>query len=125
MVLLNPNFNCSKNFMSFSFDKVTTGTYNFVSVILNVAADGATIAGGSSLFPASLVVISAKIQFLVQVKINSTSQLISEIFKFLQKLFKCFSGITTSVFINESLSTGVFPLILVLYLKDSELIERG
>ena len=23
--------------MSFSFDKVTTGTYNFVSVILNVA----------------------------------------------------------------------------------------
>ena len=31
--------------MSFSFDKVTIGTYNFVSVILNVAPDGATIAG--------------------------------------------------------------------------------
>ena len=79
--------------MLFSFDKVTTGTYNFVSVILNVAPDGATIAGSAS----ASTVISAKTQFLDQVKINSTSQLISGIFKLLQKLLKCFSGITTSV----------------------------
>ena len=83
--------------MSFSFDKVTTGTYNFVSVILNIASDGATIAGGLLLFPAILVVLSAKIQFFVQVKINSTSQLISGIFKFFQKLLNYFSGITISV----------------------------
>ena len=33
IVLLNPDFNCSKGLLSFSVDKVTTGTYNFVSVI--------------------------------------------------------------------------------------------
>ena len=79
--------------MSFSFDKVTTGTYNFVSFILYVAPDGATIAGSVSAF----TVISAKTQFLDQVKISSTSQLISGIFKLLQNLLKYFSGITTSV----------------------------
>ena len=111
--------------MSFSFERVTTGTYNFVSVILNVAPDGTTIAGGSLLFPASLVVRSAKTQFFVQVRIISTSQLINGISKLLQKLFKCFSGLTTSAFVNESLFCGVFPKILALYLKDSELVERG
>ena len=60
MVLLNPVFNCSKSFVSFSFDKVTTGTYNFVSVILSFAPDGATIAGLTPAF----TVISAKTQFL-------------------------------------------------------------
>ena len=104
--------------MLFSFDKLTTGTYSFVSVILNVAADGATIAGLSP--SASLVAISAKTQFFDQVKISSTSQLISGIFKLLQKLLKCFNVITTSAFFNESLSSGVFPTIFVLYLKDSE-----
>ena len=122
MVLLNPDFNCSKSFMSFSFDKMTTGTYNFVSVTSNIAP-GATIAG---LLPsASLVVISAKTQFFDQVKVSCTSQLISAIFKALQKLLQCFSGITTSAFVNESLFSGVFPAIFVLYLKDSESRERG
>ena len=107
--------------MSFSFDKVTTRTYNFVSVILNFAPDGATIAGLTPAF----IVISAKTQFLDQVKINSTSQLINGLFKLLQKLLNCFSGTTTYAFVNESLSSGVFPTILVLYLKDSELEERG
>ena len=97
IVLLNPVFNCSKSFVPFSFDKVTTGTYNFVPVILNSNSVGATITGGSLLFPASLAVISAKTQFLDLVKINSTSQLISSIFKALQKLLNCFSGITISV----------------------------
>ena len=107
--------------MSFSFDKVTTGTYTFVSVILNVAPD--TIAG---LLPsASFVVISAKTQFLDQVKINSTSKLIDCISKPLQKLLKCFSGITIFAFLNKSLSSGVFPVILALYLKDSESEEIG
>ena len=79
---LNPDFNYSKSFISFSFNKVTTGTYNFVSSIWNVASDGATIAG---LLPSvSLVVISAKTQFLDQSKANSNSRLIDGIFKFLQ-----------------------------------------
>ena len=92
-------------------------------VILNFAPDGATIAGLPSC--AFLVVISAKTQFFDQVKINSTSQLISEIFKLLQKLLKYFRGTTIFTFANKSLFSGVFPAILVLYLKDSELEERG
>ena len=66
-----------------------------------------------------------KHNFLDQVRIISTSQLINGISKFLQKLFKYFNGITTSAFVNESLSCGVFPAILVLYLKDSELVKSG
>ena len=50
--------------MSFSFDKVTTGTYNFVSLISNVNTTGATIAGW--LHSASFVAISAKTQFFDQ-----------------------------------------------------------
>ena len=53
IVLLNPHFNCSKCFISFSLDRVTTGRHNFVSVILNSNPVVATIAGGSLLFPAS------------------------------------------------------------------------
>ena len=94
-----------------------------MSVILNVAPDGATIGGLPTC--ATLTVISAKTQFLDQVKINSTSQLINGISKLFQKLLKCFSGITTFASVNESLSFGVFPIIIVLYLKDSELEERG
>ena len=67
--------------MSFSFYKVTTGTYNFPSVIWNSNPNGATIAGLSTC--ASLTVILAKTQFFDQVKIDSTSQLISGIFKLL------------------------------------------
>ena len=73
--------------MSFSFDKVTTGTYNFVSVIWNSNPVGGIFA----------TVISATAQYFVQVRVNNTSQLISRIFKFLQKLLKCFSGIAISV----------------------------
>ena len=56
--------------------------YNFVSVILNVAPDGATIAG---LTPAFTVIL-VETQFLDQNKINSTSQLINGISKLLQKI---------------------------------------
>ena len=40
MVLLNPDFNCSKKLLSSFVDEGTTGTYNFVSVILNIAFVG-------------------------------------------------------------------------------------
>ena len=64
-----------------------------MSVISNFNSVGATIAGLASAF----TIISAKIQFFDQAKVNSTSQLISGIFKLLQKLLKRFSGIATSV----------------------------
>ena len=50
-----------------------------MSFILNVAPDGATIAESPPY--AALTVISAKTQFLDQVKTISTSQLINGIFK--------------------------------------------
>ena len=53
--------------MSFSVDKVTNGTYNFVSVILNVVFAAAFIAGLAGLSPcvavAVCVIISVRTQF--------------------------------------------------------------
>ena len=118
---LNLDFNFSKSFMLFSFDKVTTSACNIVSVISNVAPDGGTIGGLRTVFTD----ISAKTQFFDHAKINSISQLINGISKLFQKLLKYFKGITTSAFVNESLFGGVFPTIPLLYLKDSELVERG
>ena len=81
--------------MLFSFDKVTTGKDIFVFFIWNSNPVAATIAG--LLSSASLVAIWAKTQFLDQFKINSTSQLINDIFRDLQKILKYFSGMTISV----------------------------
>ena len=82
--------------MSFSFDKVTTGTYDFVSVIWNSNPVGGLLAA----------VTSAKTQFFAQVKISSFSQLINGIFKVFQKLLKCFNGITTSASFLPTLSAS-------------------
>ena len=83
--------------------------------------DGGTIGGLGTAFTD----ISANTQFFDHVKINSISQLINGIFKLFEKLLKYFKGITTFPFVNESLFGGVFPTILVLHLKDSELVESG
>ena len=55
-----------------------------MSAILDSNSFGAIITGLASAF----IVISPKTQFLDEVKINTTSQLISGIFKLLQKLLK-------------------------------------
>ena len=72
IVLLNPVFNCSKNLLSSSVDKVTTGTYNFVSVIVNAAFAGALISCLAGLSPraatTAFVIISLKTQFSDHVK---------------------------------------------------------
>ena len=93
--------------MSSFVDKVTTGTYNFVSVILNVAFFGAFIlshasTGGSASGSACLancVVISVKAQFLDQVKVKDSLQLIKGMSKYLQKLLKYFNERTISRFL--------------------------
>ena len=41
--LLNPDFNCSNSLLSFSADKVTTGTYNLQAVISSFALVGELI----------------------------------------------------------------------------------
>ena len=49
IVIENPDFNCSNSLLSFSANKVTTGTYNLQSVISNFVSVGELIAaaGGS------------------------------------------------------------------------------
>ena len=91
IVLLNPVFNFSKSLLSSLVDKVTTGTYNVVSFILNVtfvglltAATAASVSGSASLV--ALLVIT---QFCDQVKIRFISQLITGISNALQKLLTC------------------------------------
>ena len=62
IVLLNPVFNCSNNFLFSCAERVTTGTYNSVSFISSVKPVGAAIAGLSPY--AGVVIISVKTQFL-------------------------------------------------------------
>ena len=69
-------------------DKVTTGTYNFVSFIWNVALVGVPFAGLAGLAPwaalAVYVVTSVKTQFSDQVKVRDTLQLIKGMSRLLQ-----------------------------------------
>ena len=103
IVLLKPHFNCSSRSALSWVDKVTTGTSSFVSVILNFV------------FPVAVEIT----QFSDQVKMRLISQLINGISGVLQKLLKYFKGtaISTSFVFPAA---GVFPVILILYLNDSD-----
>ena len=100
--LLNSDFNCSNNLLSFSADKVTTGTYNLQSVISNFVLVGELIrfaaAAGEPLKP-----LPTSTHSLYQDKINVISQLINGISKLLQKLLKYFKGIAIVTFIYSIL----------------------
>ena len=91
------------NFTLSCVDKVTTGTYGFVSVITNFPA------------PVELVIT----QSLDQAKSRLTSQLIKGISRVLHKLLKYFNGtiISTSFVL---FAAGVFPVIFTLDLNVSE-----
>ena len=91
---MNPVLNCFKTVLSFSDDKVKTGMYNFVSVILNVAFVG-EVSPRVFIFPLffTMLVIT---QFPDQIKIKDTLQLINVIFKVLHKLLKDFNGTAIS-----------------------------
>ena len=103
-VLLNPVFDCCKSLLSSCADKVTTETYNFVSVIVYVALVGLIIAAVRRFVTriASLYALFVISQFSDQVRVKDTSQLISGISKVLQKLLKYFNGTTilTLFFLN-------------------------
>ena len=102
---------------------MTTGTCNFTSSISNIARYKALISGtgGSALGLASCVVLSVISQFLDQVQFRDTSQLINDISIVLQKLLRCFNG-TENLPAFVFLLLAVFPVMLVLYLKDSEFV---
>ena len=117
IVLLNPYFNCPNNFLSFSADKVTTGTYNLQSVILNFALAGnsiATIGGLGCGLGAFLKALSTSTHSLYQEKINVISQLINGISKLLQKLPKYFNGIAISTSSFSNSPAAKLPTILIL-----------
>ena len=94
-------------------------------LLKNVAFVGAFIASISGTFPSagttSYVIISVKTQVLDQGKVKDTSQLINGISDVLQKLVRCFNDTTNSTFF-VSLLTAIFAIILLFYLKDSELV---
>ena len=93
IVFLNLDFSCCSNFSLSLVDKVTTGTYNFVSVIANFPS------------PVELVIT----QSLDHVNIRLTSRLINGISCVLQKLLKYFSStIMSTSFVFPLL--GVFPV---------------
>ena len=82
IVLLNPDFNCSNNLLSFSADKVITGTYNLQSVISNFAHVGeliAAIGGSGCASGAFLKALPTSKHWLYQDQINVISQLINGI----------------------------------------------
>ena len=95
--------------------KVTTRTYNFVSIILNIALIGLLTAAntGSTSGSASLVALLVNTQFSVHVKIRFISQVINGMSSSLQKLLKCFNGTTILATFSVSLPFS-FPAILVL-----------
>ena len=94
IVLLSPVFNCCKSLLSFSADKVTSGTHNFVSVFLKFAFVGelSQTAAATILLFMSVITQSAD-----QLKAKDTSRLINGIFKLFQKFLRCFNGTTISV----------------------------
>ena len=75
-----------------------TGKYSLVSVISNVAPVGLLTAAtaGLELRSASLVALLVYIQFLDQVKIKATLQLLNGISDVLKKLLRYFTGTTIS-----------------------------
>ena len=117
IVILNPDFNCSNNLLSFSADKVTMGTYNLQSVISNLVLVRelirfATAAGGP------LKALPTSTPSLYQDKINVISQLINGTSKLLQKLPKYFNGIAIVTSPISSSPGSKLPVISVLQSKD-------
>ena len=80
--------------LSSPVDKVTTGTYNLVSVILNVAFAGLLTAPTAGF--ASLVALLVNTQFSDHIKTRFIAQLTNGISSVLQKFLKCFNGTAIS-----------------------------
>ena len=116
IVLLNLVFSCSKSLLSFSADKVTTGTYSIQSVILKTAFVGllTSATAGSASGSASLVALLVITQFSDYVRVKDISQLISGIFTIFQNLLKYFNGTIISTSSFSTLLPFNFPVLPVL-----------
>ena len=96
IVLLKPDFNCSRRFALSWVNKVTTGTWRFVSVIPNIAS----------------FVSFGNTHLLEQVKMRLIYQLIIGISGVLQKLLRYFkiTNISTSFVPPSSALSAIFCL---------------
>ena len=111
--LLNPDFNCSNNLLSFSTDKVTTGTYNLQSVISNFALVGKLIRFAAAA-GRPLKALPTSTHSLYQDETNVISQLFNGMSKLLQKLPKYFNGIAMLTSSFSSSPASRLPIISVL-----------
>ena len=119
----NPFLRGSDSFWLSLADKVTTGTCNFVYLIVKIIL----LALASSLISFSLPP-AEKTQYFAHLRSNSTLQLLNRILIDLQKLLKYFNVTTTVAFLKIPFTAfgaswaTVFPNNLVLYLKDLKLL---
>ena len=98
------------SFLLSSADKVTKGTYNFVSLILKIILLG---------FPLVLsLTFTPKTQCFVHLSFYSTLQLFNGISSDLQNLLRYFNGTAIVASSRIPFADAVFPINLVLYLKD-------
>ena len=94
---------------------MTTGTYNFVSSILNVTFVGlltaatAGLASGSAFLVVSFVIT----QFSDQDKIRFISQLINGISSVLQKLLNYFNGTAISTCLSVLVSSNLHVMLVL------------
>ena len=106
-------------------NKVTTGTYKFVSLIVKIILLELKLL---SLSPWYSLPSADKTQYFAHLIFNFNLQLINAILSDLQKLFKYFSGTATVAIFRIPLAAfgaglaTVFPNNLVLYSKDLKLL---
>ena len=112
----NPSFNFLYKIFSYICGKVTVGTYNLQSVILNSAAVGlfTPIIAGSASGSAFLFACEANTQFLYHFKSKKISQLINGISSDLRNLLKYFIGTATLMPSNSVSIPSNFPTKAVL-----------
>ena len=103
---MNPIFNCYNNFLlQFFVDKITTGTWSFVSVNEYLAG------------PAEVEITE---HFYTKFRIRLFLQLIKDISRVLQKMLKYFNENVIFAFASSEL---MLPVILNLKLKDLESVN--
>ena len=112
----NPLLRSFDSFWLSLADKVTTGTYNFVSLIVKIILQELALALSA---PAA-----DKTQYFVHLRFNTTLQLINGILRDLQKLLKYFNSAVIAAFFKIPFvpSTSVFSNNLSLYSKDLKLL---
>ena len=102
------------SWLSFA-DKVTTGRYNFESLIVKI------ILLGSALVLSTPPIVKTQC-FVVHSSLSSIFQLINDISSNLQKLLRYFNGTAIVVFSIIPFAVAMFTINFVLYLEDIRIL---